>query len=343
MKVQIPEQLKSDIPQTGFGKILTATPVVMAVVATMLAGLASSEMTRAQYDRALAAQQQSKAGDQWSFFQAKRLRGALQRNSVDLLQSTVEVHPLTAASLTALEGASSEPSDKSEAAKTKGELLRVLQSPGGALALVYLERGNVPPVGAPPSLDPNVKAALEAVEGMAPETAVSAILARVSPKTLDDGLRAARDYAQAFDTLTAPVNKAVDQMDSLLSRQAVQAARTKPSPTASAAPAPSADAGLYRDFTAARLLYGAQRYEVEARLNQAIANFYELQVRKSNLSAERHHNRSQRFFFGMLAAQLGVIVSTFAMAARKRNALWAIAAGAGLVAIAFAVYVYLCV
>jgi hypothetical protein len=41
----------------------------------------------------------------------------------------------------------------------------------------------------------------------------------------------------------------------------------------------------------------------------------------------------------MLAAQLGVIVSTFAIAAQKRNVLWAIAAAAGAVAIAFTVYV----
>ena len=34
----------------------------------------------------------------------------------------------------------------------------------------------------------------------------------------------------------------------------------------------------------------------------------------SNFSAERHHARSQKFFYGMLGAQLGVIVSTFAMA-----------------------------
>ena len=88
MKVQIPDQLKADVPPTNWGKILAATPVVMAVVATLLAGLASSEMTRAQYDRALAAQQQSKAGDQWSFFQAKRLRGAFQRSSLDLLQAS---------------------------------------------------------------------------------------------------------------------------------------------------------------------------------------------------------------------------------------------------------------
>ncbi len=54
MKVTIPEELKRDMPQTGWGKILSATPIVMTVIATMLAGLASSEMTRAQYDRASA-------------------------------------------------------------------------------------------------------------------------------------------------------------------------------------------------------------------------------------------------------------------------------------------------
>ena len=43
----------------------------------------------------------------------------------------------------------------------------------------------------------------------------------------------------------------------------------------------------------------------------------------------------------MLGAQLGVIVSTFAIAARKRNLLWSLAAAAGLLAVAFAIYVYL--
>ena len=94
MKVTIPEELKKDIPQTTWGKILSATPIVMTVIATLLAGLASSEMTRAQYDRAFGAQLQSKAGDQWGYFQAKKLRGAMQRNSLELLQATADVHPL---------------------------------------------------------------------------------------------------------------------------------------------------------------------------------------------------------------------------------------------------------
>src|SRR5512138_736218 len=127
MKITIPQELKADMPQTNFGKILSATPVVMTVVATMLAGLASSEMTRAQYDRALAAQQQAKAGDQWGFFQAKRLRGALQRNSVDLLQSTTEVRPLTAATLTSLATVSTGQTDAPDASKAKADVAAVLQ------------------------------------------------------------------------------------------------------------------------------------------------------------------------------------------------------------------------
>src|SRR5450432_2492849 len=99
-KVQIPDELKKDLPQTKFGKILGATPVVMAVVATMLAGLASSEMTRAQYDRSFAAQLQSKAGDQWSYYQAKKLRSAVAHNTLDLLLATSEVPPLATAALT---------------------------------------------------------------------------------------------------------------------------------------------------------------------------------------------------------------------------------------------------
>jgi hypothetical protein len=246
MKVEIPDQLKADVPPTRWGKMLSATPVVMAVVATMLAGL---------------------------------------------------------------------------------------DSPAGQQALAFLQRGEVPQTGAAAALDPNVKAALDAVDSLAPEAEIAPILARVSLKTLDDSLLAARDRAQAFDTATKPVNQTIDQLDSLVARQAALV-QAKPS-------APASGTSLTRDFTAARLRYAAQRYEVEARLNQSIASFYELQVRKSNISAERHHNRSQRFFFGMLAAQLGVIVSTLAMAARQRNLLWSIAAAAGLLAIAFAIYVYL--
>ena len=48
LKAEVPEDLKSELARTPWGKVLSVTPVVLTVIATMLAGLASSEMTRAQ-------------------------------------------------------------------------------------------------------------------------------------------------------------------------------------------------------------------------------------------------------------------------------------------------------
>lgn len=297
MSAKIPDELKADLPQTKWGKVLVATPVVMTVVATLLAGLASSEMTRAQYDRSLAAQQQSKACDQWSFFQAKRLRGALQLSTLDLLKGTTPVRPLDEASL-----------------KPLGEL--------DAVTLAALLKGELPAAPSAAATDASVKAALEAVESMKPETEIRSHLAQVKDATLEEVLRAARDRSAAFDTLLKPVNQAVDRVEKAV--------------TATAA------AELRRDFTAARLRYAAARYDAEARLNQAIANLYELQVRKNNMSAERHHQRSGQFFYGMLTAQAAVVIATFSLAARQRNYLWGLAAAAGAAAVSFAIYVYLC-
>ena len=319
MKVQIPNELKSDVPQTLFGKILAATPVVMAVVATMLAGLASSEMTRAQYDRSLGAQQQSKAGDQWSFFQAKRLRGAFQRNTADLLQAVSEVRPLEQATL------------RKWAMKAQPKLVAVLESPPGKDAIGFLQRGEVPPPGAVPAPDPKLKAALDGLENLTVDSEMAVLLAPIDNAALEAAVRVARDQSLVFDAATKPINQAIDNMDALVTSAAA----------ASGGAAATSGPSINRDFKAARLRYTAARYEVEARLNQTIANLYELQVRKSNFSAERHHARSQKFFFGMLGAQFGVIVSTFAMAARNRSLLWSLAAAAGAVAIAFAIYVYL--
>ncbi len=293
MSLKIPDELTADMPQTIWGRILSATPVVMTVVATLLAGLASSEMTRAQYDRSLAAQQQSKAGDQWSYFQAKRLRGSLQRNTLDILHATTDVQPLAA---TRLPASVSEP------------------------LLVALQKGELPAVPPAPALDAKVKAALEAIEGQKPETEIAALLGTVEDKTLAEALTAAKGHATLFDDATKPINQAIEQLEKSLV---------------------GGDKSLTRDFTVARLRYTAARYDAEARLNQTIANLLELHVRKNNISAERHHERSGRFFFGMLGAQAAVIIATFAIAARKRNLLWSLAAAAGAAAVSFAIYVYL--
>ena len=278
MKTKLPDELTNEVPQTKWGKVLLATPVVMTVIATLLAGLASSEMTTAQYDRALGAQLQSKAGDQWSYFQAKKLRGAMQRNSFELLTATAEI--------------------------------RTIENPA-------LEKMPAP---ASPSFEAKVDAALQAIEQQKPETEIADRLKSVDDKSLAAALQVAKDNALAFDTATVPASQTLDQLEKAL---------------------PAGDKAAARNLTATRMRYNSARYDAEARLNQTIANLYELQVRKANVSAERHHKRSGKFFFGMLAAQAAVIVSTFAIAAQKRSFLWSVAAVAGIAAIIFAIYVYL--
>jgi hypothetical protein len=167
-----------------------------------------------------------------------------------------------------------------------------------------------------------VKAAVAAVAASRPEPEIAAALSKINPATLATALTAAQDAAQAFDSATKSINKTSDQLDEVLM---------------------AGDKNTFRSFVAARLRYMAARYDNEARLNQAIAGVYELQVRQNNLTAERHHRRSGKFFFGMLAAQLAVIVSTFSIAARKKSFLWSLAAAAGMVAVSFATYVYFCV
>ena len=289
-KIQIPDELKKDLPPSAWGKILGATPIIMTVIATMLAGLASSEMTKAQYDRSLAAQLQSKAGDQWSYYQAKKLRSAVAHNTLDLLAATSEVNPLTAEAL-----------------------------PGADAATVDALVKNKIPAATPAKFDDSVNAALAVVISSKPESEVTALLVKIKDATLAESLMAAKDAAGAFDDATKSINKTSDKLDETLI---------------------VGDKNTFRSFSAARLRYTAARYETEARLNQAVGGILELQVRKGNISAEHHHQRSAKFFYGMLAAQMAVIIATFSIAARQKSLLWSLAAAAGLAAVSFAAYVY---
>ncbi len=88
-------------PRTAWERVITSTPIILTVVATILAGLSSSEMTRGQYYRALAAQNQSKVSDQWNFFQAKRIRGTDMDGTATVLRSTTGAGQLTPESLKA--------------------------------------------------------------------------------------------------------------------------------------------------------------------------------------------------------------------------------------------------
>lgn len=307
-KIQIPDALKATIPQNLFGRILSATPVIMTVIATMLAGLASSEMTKAQYDRSLAAQEQAKAGDQWSLFQQKRLRGSIDHATLDILQSTGEVHPLDPAAL------------RESLAADPAALAR-LDSPLGKSALAALSKGELPATANKAALPAEIENAFATITAFKPDAEIDAAVNRVTDRQVTDALASARAGIDALDAASKPLLACIDAVDEAL--QGLPSAPAK------------------RNFAAARLRLSVHRYNVEARLNQTVASLIEIQVRKSNLSAERFHERSKKFFYGMLGAQMAVIFSTFAIAASKRSFLWGLAAAAGIAALLFAGYVYL--
>ena len=317
MKVEIPDAVKADIPPTRWGKVLASTPVIMAVIATALAGLSSSEMSKAQYLRSLAAQQQSKAGDQWGYYQAKRLRETVLEEELDVLNDREAVQPLDAAAFSAAVKALPAGGDR---AADRDRLAQLVESPAGQAALLALAAGAT---AAPPAaaLPPAVASGLA---GLQAPSAGPAAVEPLSDEVMASALRAARDQVAAYDQVTKPIAQAIDQGEALL-RTLAGDAQTRL---------------LQRSLLAARLRWNAARYASEAHLNQTIANLEELAVARSNHAADHHHERSGRFFLGMLAAQLGVIVATMAIAAKKRNLLWGFAAAAGLVSVVFASYVF---
>lgn len=313
-KLPIPDALKADLPQNKWGKVLAATPVVMTVIATLLAGLSSGEMVRAEYDRSLAAQQQSKAGDQWNYFQAKRLRAAMQRSTLDILHATASIRPVDARSLTlAFDGTPTQ---------------ALLESSVGKDTVDCLVRAVLPLVGSYPVVLAPIEAVLAAVDAGESDTDIARLLKPVKPTDIAAALNRASANVRAIDEEWKPIFATIDTIEKGFAILAVDAPD-------------SPKRCKLNDFIAARLALAAGRYDYESRQNQVIAQLLELQVRQSNISAERHHERSQRFFYGMLLAQMAVIVSTFSMARKKGNFLWAFAATAGLVAVAFASYVYL--
>jgi hypothetical protein len=408
----------SDQPKTLWDSILTSTPVVLTVIATLLAGLSSSEMTRAQYHRSLAAQHQSKAGDQWSFFQAKRIRGGNTEMGVDLLRAQHALVPVTADAiaeyaarlsadlnrvanvaerlLKTLDAAKVSAGDASlrsavekliQVARRNAEEAQTLQQQIAAAlsqadvreSLSYLNTDELPKVETMPVGGERIEEARRAILARKTEAETASLMATISDNELRTALDTAEANAHAFEEKGKPADKGLAVLARLIQEgatlsatvhrlaeramlavaEAAAAGENADVRTASAGNAANGlrsaatalertDAALMKtsaemqqSFLAARRDFTARRYEREARDNQTIAGVFEIQVRKSSWDSERHRNRSQHFFLGMLLAQAGVTIATFALALRQRSVLWVLATVAGLAAIAFSAYVYL--
>lgn len=304
MKMSDTTAIVGDEPKTFWTKLLTSTPVVMTVVSTLLAGLSNSEMSRAQYDRSMAAQQQAQVGDQWGYFQAKKLRGATLKASLDVLEATADVTPVEEGPLCDAIGPT------------------VQEDATGKATLGALVKGQLPTYKAQSIQDPAIQNALEAVGSEKPEADIEPLLRQISESSLVQATQVAGDNTRGYDRQMAPILARAEQWKTRIYQR------------------PDATRSQARGLAAACMRLESLRYEQDSHYNSTVAQLKELQVRLSNQHAERHHLRSKWFFFGMLAAQLAVILATFALALKRRSLVWGLATSLGMCAVGFGVYVY---
>jgi hypothetical protein len=332
-----------DVPKSATAKALAAVPVALTVLATILAGLSSSEMTRSMYYRSLAAQQQSKAGSQWAFFQAKRIRGTTLDATGDLVRTLVDTPPFEPETLHSLaarveaglrDGPSAAP-DKAKAARQKLDAL--LDRPEVKQSWGYLTGKNLPAIEERHVSDDAIADVLNAVRAHQTELQTVAKVTRVNEDRLEAAIEAAEANSDAFDEACKSATDIVRDLDAIVGEfaTAVRDAGTNGGEARAALKSLTASVSAMRqDFT-------ARRYAQEAKYNQQAAELYEVQVRRAGVDSERHRNRSKNFFYAMLCAQAGVTVASLALARSRRSFFWAVAGTAGLLAIALGGYVYI--
>jgi Domain of unknown function (DUF4337) len=323
MKLPPLDKVAESSQQPFWQKVITSTPVVMAVLSTLLAGLSNSELNTAQYFRAIAAQDQSKAGDQWSFFQAKKMRSAGDSNTGELLvavgQASAEFSPEMLKGLgAAASSATSQPT-----------IEQLVSEPKMQKAMEFLSGAPLPPVKTAFITDDALKTAYTALTKGESETIDPDIFQRVSEKSVHDALLNAEEQALTISDVFDEPLKMIGKLKSEIGKLAGAADTTPAVRHASAT------------LSAAAMRFQAAREAREAQANQVTAYLYEIQVHRAAIQSERHRIRSRYFFFGMLGVQAAVTIATIAIAAREKNALWSLSAGIGAMAVTYAGYVYL--
>jgi hypothetical protein len=384
-------------------RALTSVPVVLTLLSTLLAGISSSEMVRAQYYRSFAAQYQAKAADQWGFFQSKRMRATIIDHDLDLFPGApgpVDSAALAAAfretdgglrdgaraaerlarALAGADKATAAGARLRAAARPLAELAQeilgaeALPDPDGRLrtdevkAAFYFLGGERLPGGVEEkaAADPALEEALRAVRERRSEDVLLGLARAVDENRIREAVEAAEARSRAFEERAAgAVDEPLRAVDAEARRRVRLAAAFQRAAAAAgsasdaaggnasdevratlgevtqsaAALAPGLNA--LRDYQAARKDYTARRNNREAALNRDAAGPLEVRVYGLAAASDRHRQRSQQFFFGMLFAQAGAAVASLALAVRTKTLLWGLAFVAGVIAVVFSLYVYL--
>ena len=325
-------------------KALAAVPVFLTVMATILAGLSSSEMTQSMYYRSLAAQNQSKAGSQWGYFQAKRIRGTTMESGGDLIRALADPPPFDAmrlrADLERLETAARRATGVQPLLDAINRLKQILGRESMRQSLKYVSGPDLPAVTETHTEDEQIQALAKAIEARQTEAQTVTQVEIIPQARIEQALEQAESNAAAFDDVCKPITNDLRTLERAISEIGTEVRRLPGDLGATRDEA----AGIVKEMAAglrvAKQDFTARRYAKEAAYNQQSAVLYEILVRRTGAESDRHRTRSKNFFYAMLCAQAGVTIAALALARSRKSWFWAVAGTAGLIAVSFGAYVY---
>src|SRR5262249_46850059 len=164
----------------------------------------------------------------------------------------------------------------------------------------------LPPRVSMPEAPENIKKLLDAIARRAPEQEALALAAEGKPEE---------------------INKAIDEMAGFRAKTEEEGD----------GPCNNAKALVKKvkkeDATAAKAAWfdmEQRRYGGESFMELQLGFLYDARVRVVTAVSDHHRKRSENFFYSMLAAQIGAVVSTLALSRKTSTTLWLLAALFGL-------------
>ena len=194
-----------------WSKAMSSIPIILTVLATAFAGMSTSAMTQSMYYRSVAAQDQSKAANQWGYFQAKRIRGTTLEAAVKMMLAqhrpatcNAAFFESTAARVQKLLADAAQPASPSANSPELEKVHKAAQA-GADRAATALQRARELPK------DPGAAEAIKVLAGAKFPTIADASIEEADTQgKINEAIKAIRDHQT--DAETAPLIRQIDPL-----------------------------------------------------------------------------------------------------------------------------------
>ncbi len=303
-----PDDAKSDDPKGLLDKLGASLPIALTALATVFASMSNGALQEAMYWKSQAAQDQSRATNQWTLAGFKRDRALVMQATAAQLRAASGYAPVGFVPVPGGVG--------SDVQLTAGRWLTEHKP----------EAGGLPTVKLPEIEDAQIKELRDGIEHREPEHDLLKKAGRVDKAKLNKAIDDAEKYAEQTDKEWEPVLKAAAEL--------VRAKLAfKPDDPEAQKKAKDATAAQAAGFDLEE-----RRYRAESRLNQGIGFLYEIRTKVSAAESDKNRRKSDYLSYAMLVAQIGAVASSLALARKRKSILWLFAATVGVIAIAVGGY-----